>query len=515
MRIPRAHLVAMTLLLLPQSFDIRPAAQAAGAIDDAEIERVVRKSMTAWGVPGVALVIVRGDQPPYLRAFGVRDRGTEDPVTPDTIFPIGSATKAFTSAAMAMLVDEGRLDWDDLVGRHLQPFHLADPIADRRATLRDLLGHTTGLTYDDFPWRLSPPARDEVIRRLAHSERDHPFRSSWHYQNVGYLAAGEVVAAASGIPWEGFVRSRIFAPLGMHRSGIRVADIARDADQASLHRSAGGVARVIAREDYDAIAPAIAIHSTARDLGQWLRFQLGDGTFDGRRLLDSKQMAEMHAPRIEVDLKSAGGRWAEKFPGEVGEVSYGLGWFAYWYRGDQVVAHGGSVDGARAAVVLVPERRLGFAILANLDETRLVEALREALIDLLVRGHESRDWDADYARRSLDREAFLDRARARQRSEVVPESAPSRRASDYAGEYVSPAYGAASITLREGGLSFRLGRSRCRLEYVGRVAGGEAFRIVDEAELKDGLILMPKDGGGGRPGYLVLYGRKFRRAQAP
>src|SRR5262249_1795868 len=203
----------MTLLSLILALLTQPCRSA--EIPAGQVDAIVQEALKAWQVPGAAVALVRGDEGIYLKGHGLPHLGKPDPVTPETLFAIGSTTKAFTATAVGMLVDDGKMAWDDLVRKHVEFFHLADPLADANVTLRDLLCHRTGLGLHELLWHGSPWGREELIRRTGRLQLDRPFRSTWLYANVTFLTAGYAVGLASKSSWEAFVQRRVFAPPGM------------------------------------------------------------------------------------------------------------------------------------------------------------------------------------------------------------------------------------------------------------------------------------------------------------
>src|SRR5207244_5676608 len=254
-------------------------------------DKAARDAVAAWQFPGMAVAIVQDDKVIFLKAYGVKEIRKPEPVTIDSLFQIGSTTKAFTTTAMAMLVDEKKLDWDDPVRRHLDYFHLRDACADLQVILRDLLSHRTGLSRHDELWDNSPLSRQEILRRVAGLKLSKPIRTAYQYNNIMFMAAGEVVAAASKMTWDAFVRTRIFEPLGMIHTRTAFADWATS-DHATGHRFAHGALSVQPALDDTNVGPAGAIKSSARDMAQWLRFQLANGTIGGKRLVSEQALNE-------------------------------------------------------------------------------------------------------------------------------------------------------------------------------------------------------------------------------
>jgi CubicO group peptidase (beta-lactamase class C family) len=241
----------------------------------------VGEAVQRWAIPGLAIVVVKDDAAVYAQGFGVRRLGDTARVTSKTVFAIGSCTKAFTATALAMLVDSGRASWDEPVTRYLRGFELSDPYVTRELTVRDLLTHRSGLMRGDALWYATPYDRAEVLRRIRYLKPSWSFRSRYGYQNIMFLAAGEVVPAVTGMPWDDFVRRRIFDPLGMTATGTSVAALDTAGDVATPHERIEGRVRTIQWRNIDNIGPAGAINSNVLDMAQWVRLQLGGGLYRG------------------------------------------------------------------------------------------------------------------------------------------------------------------------------------------------------------------------------------------
>ena len=262
------------------------------------------QAVTDWGIPGLAIAVVKDDSVVFAQGFGVRKLGDPAPVTPRTLFAIGSCTKAFTAATLAMLADSGKLAWDDPVTQYLKGFQLYDPYVTRELTVRDLLTHRSGLMRGDALWYATPYDRDEVLRRIRYLKPSWSFRSRYGYQNIMFLAAGQLVPAVTGMTWDDFVQRRLFAPLGMTATNTSVTALARAADVATPHERVAGKEQPVAWRNIDNIGPAGAINSNVLDMAQWLRLQLGTGSYRGARLISAAAMKEMHAPQTLVPLDS-------------------------------------------------------------------------------------------------------------------------------------------------------------------------------------------------------------------
>ncbi len=309
-------------------------------------------------LPGLALAIVKDDRIVFARGFGLADIEHEVPVTPETLFAVGSTTKAFTATLVGMLADEGKLALDDPVARHLPWFTLPIQAQEgEQATLRDLLAHRTGFARMDLLWAGATASPEEVLRTAMRAEPLAEFRQEFLYNNIMFLAAGEACAAVAGSSWEELVRARIFEPLGMRDSDTSVAVAQRDLRLALGYQWDEDTETFERRpmRVLSSIAPAGAINSNVLDMAQWVRFQLGRGQLEGRRLLSEGACEETWKPHNTIA------------PG----VRYGLGWMLHEWQGQPYVEHGGNIDGFAAEVALLPEAGLGVVMLANVSATPL------------------------------------------------------------------------------------------------------------------------------------------------
>jgi CubicO group peptidase (beta-lactamase class C family) len=436
-------------------------ARAAAAQPDAAIDRVVRDALKAWGVPGVAVAVVRDDQVIYLKGHGLRQLGSDRPVTPDTVFPLASCTKGFTTAVMAMLVDDGRLRWDDPVRKHLDWFHLGDPLADREVTLRDLVTHRTGLRGHELLWYRSPWPQEDIVRRAGLLPLDKPFRTTMQYQSTMFTAAGLAAGAAAKATWADLVRRRILEPLDMKGASLTTTEAEKAPDRAMPHRPGpDGQPEVIAWYPQETPDPAGSLNTSARDLTNWLRFQLAEGRFNERRLVSAAALRETHTPQIALPLDGID----RDLNPDTNLMSYGMGWLIQDYRGKLLVSHAGAIDGFRASILLLPREGLGIALLYNLHQSRLNMALGNSLIDLFL-DLPHRDWNRHF-QGVVRKEQAAARARVEKRlAQRQPNTKPSLELAAYAGTYEHPGYGAARITLEDGGLVLRWSSFRCPLEH--------------------------------------------------
>ena len=412
-----------------------------------DFDDYVNKSLKDWEVPGLALAIIKNDKIVFAKGYGVRKLGDATPVDEKTMFAIGSSSKAFTSASIAMLMDEGKLKWDDPATKYLPGFQVFDPYVTRELTVRDLLCHRSGLERGDFLWYGTPYSRDEILRRIRYLKPAWSLRSNFGYQNIMYLAAGQIVAGVSGKGWDDFIRDRIFNPLGMTSSNTSISELRNSDDVATPHTKIDGKVETVPWRNIDNIAPAGAINSNVIDMAQWVRLQLGEGMYNGKRLISSGAAKEMHTSQTVIRMEPP---WT-LFYSDAHFLNYGLGWFLHDHRGRKVVEHGGNIDGMSALVAMIPEEKLGLIILTNMNGTPLPGAIASRVFDLYL-GAQPRDYSADMLKTY---NAFLEQGRLAQKKledSRVKGTSLSLALDKYAGAYKDEMYGDAKVTIENGKL---------------------------------------------------------------
>jgi CubicO group peptidase (beta-lactamase class C family) len=417
--------------------------------------------MQQMEVPGATVAIVEDGKVTLASGYGLRGLGSAEKVGPDTIFQIGSTSKAFTAAALALLVDEGKIGWDDPVIDHLPGFRMYDPWVTREITVRDLLVHRSGLGLGHGDLLFIPAtslSRAETVRRVRYLKPATSFRSAYAYDNILYIVAGELIEAVSGRRWEDFVRDRILRRIGMATSVTNDPERLATADRAFPHGRVGeirGMGRQVAFDEKavalgENSAPAGAIAAGARDLARWLQVQLAGGRIpgSGERLFSEASGREMWKPVVPVPVTPLPAALADATPSF---RNYALGWVAQDYRGHRVLTHGGATLGFRATVVLLPERNIGFAMAMNSEDGPFLLGLQYELLDHYL-GLQKRDWAQAFAAFLAERNAKgLEAVRAAQTSR--PASSPSLPLAAYAGRYADEWYGPISIVEDSGRLT--------------------------------------------------------------
>jgi CubicO group peptidase (beta-lactamase class C family) len=420
-------------------FLLTPAARAADSPLKG-LDEYITKAMHDWQVPGLAIAIVKDDAVFLSKGFGVRKLGETIPVTDHTLFAIGSTTKAFTATALAMLVEEGKINWDDAVTKHMPTFQLKDPYVTREITIRDLLAHRSGLNRHELVWYGAPIGRDEVLRRLRFAKPDWSFRSRFGYQNMMYLAAGQVIPAVTKKSWDDFIRERIFKPLNMTGSNTSVTAFAKGADVATPHDKIDAKVEVVPWRNIDNIGPAGSINSNVADMAQWIRFQLGEGVYNKQRLLSSGAVKEMHTPQTVIPYSSSNA----KLNPHTHLMAYGMGWMVRDYRDTMLLEHGGGIDGMTAHVALLPEKKVGLVILTNQGGHSLPTALMYRVFDTYL-GVAARDWSGDLLKTIQGVEKMTKEAQAKADKDRVMGTKPSLALDRYAGSYKDDLYGEVQV----------------------------------------------------------------------
>ena len=414
----------------------------------ADFDAYVQQAVAEWEVTGLAVAVVKDGEVLFAKGYGIRELGSAAKVDEHTLFAIGSTTKAMTAAAIGMLVDEGKLDWDDPVTDHLPDFRLYDPFVTREITVRDLLTHRAGLPNADFLWYGQDSEADDILFRMRYVEPETSLRSSFTYQNIMYAAAGAVVAELSGMSWDAFIQKRIFEPLDMNGSIATAATLDAQPNVALPHYRVDGATRVIENASVDAVAPAGSVWSSVSDMAQWMRFLLEGTTPDGTELLSKETLEELFTPQTLVDPDEFYPTQAVTNPHW---MTYGLGWFQQDYDGRAVDFHTGSIDGMVAIHGLIRDERLGVYVLGNLDHAEIRHALMYHVFDRFGEGS-NRDWSAEL--KTLYDE--LSRQAERRRSEAektrVGGTAPTLALDRYTGTFADELYGAVQITIDGDGL---------------------------------------------------------------
>ncbi len=425
------------------------AVQAAPGLPD-DFDAFVEEGLKKWNAPGIAVAVVRDDQVILAKGYGVREHGKPEPVDADTLFAIGSTSKAFTSAAVGMLVDAGKLRWEQRVAELWPEFKLSDPWVTGEIRVSDLLANRSGLSaLSEMLWYGSPYDRSEIIRRMAFIPLDEGFRYRFQYRNTMFLAAGELLRNVDGRTWDAFIAEEIFTPLGMKRTFSNEEGIDAKENVARPHVTGyEGETVPVSYRPMANIGPAGSIISSISDMTQWLRLHLGNGKVDGRPLLQPGTMAFIH--RGHTPLPGVGPNDLPLFPAT--ELSaYGLSWITESYRGIRIIWHNGGIDGMSAWVGFAPEQQFGVVVLTNLETCDLRKAIFYKLLSHVC------DLDAEELVPTLLKE-HQGNLKGRNSEELqwqklrAAAKKPAHPLESYVGSYTHPALGTIKIGIEEGAL---------------------------------------------------------------
>ncbi len=442
------------------------------ALPEALPEALIEKAMAAWQVPGLAVAAVRDGRTIAVRGFGRRNVERDLPVTRRTLFATGSITKSFTTLGLAILAEDGRLEWDTPIRRLVPGFRMYGAALTNAVTLRHMLSHRTGMPRHDALWYLGAFDRAGLMRKLRFLRPAAPLGEVFAYNNLMFATAGHIAGRIAGIAWETFTRRRILNPLGMTRARLSLAAFLAASDRAAAYFPGDdGRVRIDAR-DTDAIGPAAAIYADITEMARYVRFHLGDGALAGRRLIDAATARMMRAPQAAIPGQSP-------FP-EIGALHYAMGFYTASYRGHRLVYHPGVIDGYAGMISFMPNDGIGAIVLSNLSGRNPVPRIvTYALYDRML-GLEPLPWLARYGTRDAAPGAGKPPA-----APLEPSGTAPRPLTAYAGVFGNPAYGRMEIRANaDGGLDGRLHKVRFRLVYD----AGDTWLVAETAwPLRKGL----------------------------
>ena len=431
------------------------------------LDKFITERMEEWKVPGLAISVVQDGRLVYSQGFGFRNIEKNLPVTPQTLFAIGSCSKAFTAATMGILVDEGKLEWNKPVKDYIPTFRLKDTFATERMTPLDLVCHRSGLPRHDPMWYNSSASRKELFDRLRYLEPSEDFRTTYQYQNLMFMSAGFLVGQIAGTSWERFVRNQIFMPLGMSSSNFSVNDSQKSPDFALPYMEKDDKVIEIPFRNIDTMGPAGSINSNVTDMASWILLNLNKGKIGDQQIISESSLREIHSPQM---ISSKSYRYDESF-----YSMYGMGWGITSYRGHLRLSHGGGIDGFTAQVILLPRDNIGMVILTNMNGSRLPPIIAYNVIDRLL-GLDEVDWNSRYKKHVEEGRERAEKAKAEKDKDRKPDTQPSHPLEDYAGDYEHPGYGVLSVG-KDGG---RLNATYNSIPYTGKHYHYDMFEFTYE-----------------------------------
>jgi CubicO group peptidase (beta-lactamase class C family) len=404
------------------------------------LDTYITRALTNWRIPGAAVCVVKDGRIVLLKGYGIKELGVMNKVDQNTLFMIGSNTKAFTATALAMLQAEKKISLDDKVTKYIPEFKLESKPATELAVVKDLLCHRLGFrTFQgDFTFYNSNLARYEVIKKLGEMKASYPFRTTWGYTNAAFLTAGEIIPRVTGKQWEAYLKESIFAPLGMSNTLALSTEMPKALNRTVAHTLVDGRLQAIPYANLDGLAPAGSISSSAADMGKWVMALLNEGKVGNKQVIPA---AAINATRQPMDLVGS----VSHLNGETDFQVYGLGWFLQNYSGHRLVMHDGGVSGYVSSVTLVPDMELGIVVLTNTDQNAFYEALRWEIMDAYFK-QKFRNYSDVYLAQ-FKAGANSERAADKKlQDSVALNPRPALALGKYTGKYVNELYGSLEIS---------------------------------------------------------------------
>jgi CubicO group peptidase (beta-lactamase class C family) len=444
-------------------------------------DETVTESMKFWNVPGAAIAIVTKDEVISSKGYGFRDVAQKLPVTPKTVFPLASVTKSFTAMGVALLVDDGKLAWDEPVKKYLPGFTMKDDYATAHLTIRDLLCHRSGLPRHDFMWYGTNISREEGIRKLAHLEPSKSFREAWEYQNILYATAGFLAGEIVGSSWEAFTKKRILEPLALKDTVCALEPFLKKANKALGYRYRNETLKHLAYRNRLNAGPAGSIFSNVTDVAKWLQLHLKEGNYQvskrkSAQFVSKKNLAEMHSPQMIIkngeDFKKTFGTPLQ---------AYGLGWFIQPYQNKTMIQHGGNIDGFSTLASFFPDEGIGMIVLANLESTAFRRTITHTLYDMLFDFPDG-NWDTKL--KKLDDKVKREEEKKKQKSLKARKknTKPSHALKALAGTYQHPGYADFVVRYKKGRLEGLLAGEFWKLEHYHYNVFELLFEVDDSRE---------------------------------
>jgi CubicO group peptidase (beta-lactamase class C family) len=440
-----------------------------------QLERLIEEELARFRVNGAAVGVVKDGEVILSHGFGYRDVEQDLPTTDQTLFPIGSTTKAFTAAVIGTLVDEGLLEWDRPVREYLPSLELSDPVATQKLTLRDMLSHRSGLPRHDklmLMYGSGGLARGELVKRLRHLQFNKSFREEWQYNNLIYMAAGYLIEVVAGQTWEEAVQERLLDPLGMTNTNLWVAELQKSDDRSLPYSEEDGNIVEVPYRPIEIIGPAGSINSCIADMSRWLQLHVRQGRTEAGEIVSESAMKEIHAPAIVIPSDAV--PWEE-----VNLVGYALGWVVEDFRSHRVIWHNGGLDGFKTIISFIPKERVGVVVLSNRFPSFATEAIAYRVYEELL-GLEPLPWGERYDEIQKATEAGTKQARAYRRSKAK-EAPPTHPLSDFAGSYRDPGYGRISFEVVDGKLVADLHDLQVSMEHRHYDVWDADVKVLDDS----------------------------------
>lgn len=437
-----------------------PVAAAAAAVDDtglAGLDEFIESVMKEWKVPGLALAVVKDGKVVLSKGYGLRNVEKSLPVTPRTLFAIGSISKSFTASVLGALVDDGKLEWDKPVRNYLPDFQLHDPVATLQMTPRDLVTHRSGLPRHDALWYNSGLSRAEMYERLKYLRPSKELREVFQYNNLMFMTAGVLANRVGGASWENLVRQKVFQPLGMSQSNFSVNDSQKTDDFAFPYTAVKDELKQIPFRNIDEIGPAGSINSSVEDMIKYVQFHIDKGKVGDKQVLSEANAVQMQSPQMVVS-------GASPFE-ELGHVSYGLGLMIGSYRGHKTVEHGGGIDGFISLLSFMPQKKVGMIVLTNFSGNNPINAIIVRNVYDRLLGLDQVDWVGRVRTQQEKAKKAEEETKKKAAGNRKQGTSPSHALADYGGEFENQAYGRVKVEVSGSGMKATFSRMTFPLKH--------------------------------------------------
>ena len=479
----------LVALLMIVSLKVFSQADSIPSFVKDSLDSYVNRALTDWQIPGVAVCVVKNGKVVIMKGYGVKDYDTNQKVDENTLFMIGSNTKAFTATALAMLDADKKLSLDDNVTKWLPEFKLDNKAAGEQAIIRDLLCHRIGFrTFQgDFTYWTSDLTRKEVIEKMSHIKATYPFRTTWGYTNAAFLTAGEIIPKASGMQWEDFIKSRIFEPLEMKNTLALSKDFPTAANKCSPYTKAEGKLVKIPFCQIDNLAPAGSISSSVNDMSHWVVMQLDNGRYNGQQVVSISAIAQTRLPH---SILGNGGVLFN----EGHFALYGLGWFLQEYCGRKIVQHTGGVNGFVTSVTLVPEDKLGIIVFTNTDQNLFYEALKWDIMDAYF-GKPYRNYSNVYLNSYRSQSASEQKKDQGLKDSVAMHLKTELSISAYEGNYFNDVYGNMNVVSENGELKMKFSHHPNMYAKLESLGGNRFYATFTDPEFSKSVFPFHVENG--------------------
>ena len=462
-----------------------------------QLDAYIQNGIELWKPPGFAVTVVKDGDIIFKKGYGVTTIGTNKKVDENTLFGCMSTTKAFVAAGLALLIDDGKLNWDDKVINYLPEFQLKDSYLTREITIRDLLTHRTGLGNADYLWSMMTISSDSALYKMREVDASYSLRSSFIYQNLMYLAAGKVLEEVSGKSWGEFLKERIFLPLEMHDTYSLLEQVKPIENKADAHYEIDGNIIKIDQMSADNIGPAGSMWSSINDIGKWIQFLLNKGVKDGNQLISTTNFQELFKPQQIVPVNQF---YPTQQITKPNWTTYGLGWFQHDYRGKMVQFHTGSLAGMVAIAGMIPEENIGVYVMGNLDHVELRHAIMYSVFDLFMDGKITKDWSKELYN------LYHPNVETPKESEPLKNAKSSFETTTILGTYTNTQYGFIKISKKGNQVVFNLNNT-----LMGTMSHWhyDTYKgVFDKKEYGTAMLNFVR-GTDGKLSYLEVFGETF------